>query len=125
MIKIRNIEKSFGNLDVLQNVSLDIDEGEVVSIIGSSGSGKSTFLRCINYLEKANRGIVEIDKTKIELDKANKKEVSFLRNNTAMVFQSFALFNNKTAEGNIMEGLLSVKKLDKEEARKITNKLLG
>ncbi|WBW95506.1 amino acid ABC transporter ATP-binding protein [Oceanirhabdus sp. W0125-5] len=124
MIKIRNIQKSFGDIEVLKNIGLDVKEGEVVSIIGSSGSGKSTFLRCINYLEKADGGSIEINDKKVQLSKADKKEVSFLRNNTAMVFQSFALFNNKTAEENIMEGLISVKKISKERAREKANQLL-
>jgi len=117
MIKIRNVKKSFGNIEVLKNIGLDIKDGEVVSIIGSSGSGKSTFLRCINYLEIADGGSVELNNTKVELKRADKKEIRVLRNNTAMVFQSFALFNNKTAEENIMEGLISVKKISKEVAR--------
>lgn len=124
MIKIKNIEKSFGDIEVLKNIGLEVEDGEVVSIIGSSGSGKSTFLRCINYLEKADGGSIEINNIKVELNRADKKEISFLRNNTAMVFQSFALFNNKTAEENIMEGLISVKKKSKESAMEKAAELL-
>lgn len=116
MIKIRNINKSFGELEVLKGVNLDIKKGEVVSLLGSSGAGKSTLLRCINCLEKADTGTIAMDEFFTDLSTISKGKTKWLRQNTAMVFQSFYLFNNKTVIQNIIEGLITVKKMKKREA---------
>ncbi|MBC2577319.1 amino acid ABC transporter ATP-binding protein [Peptostreptococcus russellii] len=116
MINIKNIKKRFGDNEVLKGISLDVSQGEVISIIGPSGTGKSTFLRCINCLEVADSGTISLCDKNIDLEHINKKDILWLRRNTAMVFQGFFLFNNKTVIENITEGLIVVKKMDKKKA---------
>ncbi len=107
-ITVRNLYKQFNNDEILRGIDLDIERGEVVSIIGPSGGGKSTFLRCMIGLEDINSGTIETpDKNKM-----------------GMVFQSFNLFPHKTAAQNIMESLVIVDKMDKKEAREIALNLL-
>lgn len=118
MIKLKNIIKSFGNLEVLKGINLDIDKGEVISIIGPSGTGKSTLLRCINCLEIADEGEIQMDEFSADISKISNAEKRYLRRNTAMVFQGFYLFNNKTVLQNITEGLIVVKKMKKVDADK-------
>lgn len=124
MLKINNLYKSFENLEVLKGVDLEVSKGEVVVIIGPSGSGKSTLLRCINHLETPEKGIIEINKNKVDVEKPLKKDIQLLRRETAMVFQNYNLFNNKTALENITEALTIVKKISKTEAQEIGEKLL-
>lgn len=119
MIKISNIKKSFQKNNVLNGISFDVNKGDVIAIIGPSGTGKSTLLRCINNLEKADDGSVEFDDFKIDFKNYTKKEAVMLRRKTTMVFQSFNLFQKKTALENVMEGLVIVQKKSKDEARKI------
>lgn len=107
-ISVRDLHKSYGQDEILKGIDLDINQGEVVSIIGASGGGKSTFLRCLIDLET-------IDKGEITLPEKNKM---------GMVFQSFNLFPHMTAAQNIMESLVVVDKMDKKEARKIAENLL-
>ena len=107
-ISVRNLYKKFKNDEILKGIDLDIERGEVISIIGASGGGKSTFLRCMIGLEDINSGTIETpDKSKM-----------------GMVFQSFNLFPHKTAAQNIMESLIVVDKMDKKEAREIALNLL-
>ena len=103
----------------MKGISLDIEKGDVVAILGPSGSGKTTLLRCINELEKADDGYVEIDDFKIDLNKADKKKIKELRSHTGFVFQNYNLFLNKTVLQNVTEGLVAVKKISKDEAERI------
>lgn len=118
MIELKGIYKNFGDLDVIKGVDLNIKKGQVVSIIGPSGTGKSTLLRCLNCLDKADKGTLQIEGHIFDLGSISKKEELWLRRNTAMVFQSFNLFNNKTVLQNITEGLIVVKRMKKEQADK-------
>lgn len=125
MIKIKNLYKRFGNLEVLKGIDLEINKGEVVVIIGPSGSGKSTFLRCLNYLEMPQKGSIQIDDVVVDAETVNKKDKVDLRRTTAMVFQNYNLFKNKTALENITESLMIVKKIKKEDAEILGGKLLS
>ena len=124
MIKISNLSKSFAGNVVLDNLNLEIKEGDVIALIGASGAGKSTFLRSINYLEEADSGQLEIDNFKVDFEHISKQEILELRRNTGMVFQQFNLFERRTALQNVMEGLIQVKKMPKAEAQKLAEKNL-
>ena len=118
MIKITNLHKSFGNLHVLKGIDFQAETGEVIVVIGSSGMGKSTFLRCLNYIERPEKGIIEIDNVKVNAEKCTEKEIRQLRLKTSMVFQNYNLFKNKTVLENVMLPMTSVQKLEKDEAKK-------
>ncbi|MFD2681271.1 amino acid ABC transporter ATP-binding protein [Bacillus seohaeanensis] len=122
MIKIKSLSKSFGELEVLKNIDLEIKEKEVVVLIGASGSGKSTLLRCLNFLEVAQGGDIIIDSEQIEAGKANLNKV---REKVGMVFQHFNLFPHKTVLENIIEAPIFVKGEKKEEASAKAMKLLN
>lgn len=124
MVEIKHIKKSFGKLEVLKDVSLNVDDGQVVVILGPSGSGKTTLLRCLNFLEYADSGEITIGDSRVELQKAKKKQINSLRKKTGFVFQSYNLFANKTALGNVMEGLVTARKIPKKEAEKIAAEAL-
>lgn len=124
MIKINNLKKKFGNDEILKGINLEQKKGEVVVMIGPSGSGKSTFLRCLNYLEVPTSGQIQIGDLKVEVDKVSKKDIHNLRSKSAMVFQNYNLFNNKTVIENVTEALIVVKKIDKKEANDIASKAL-
>ena len=124
LIRIKNLYKSFGDTEVLTGVSIDINRGDVVSIIGPSGSGKTTLLRCINVLTKYDKGSIKIDNVEIGYtsdDGKNRKErsenqLSEFRSELGMVFQLFYLFPHLTALENVMLGLRKVRKLSKVKA---------
>ena len=116
MIRVEHLSKKFKDNIVLDDIDLTIHDGEVVAIIGPSGTGKSTFLRCLDRLEKPESGTIAIDGETLDLAKAHGKELTELRKKTSMVFQNFNLFARKTALENVMEGLTVVKKISKEEA---------
>lgn len=124
MISVEKLTKSFGKNIVLDNIDLSIQEGEVVAIIGPSGSGKSTLLRCLNLLEKPDNGIIKIAETELDVKQHSKKEELALRNQSAMVFQSYNLFKNKTALENITLAPLVNQKLNKAEATDLGLSLL-
>ena len=118
MIEIRHLSKSFdGQTAILKDINLNVKKGEVVAILGPSGTGKSTLLRCLNYLTKPTEGIIRIGSAEIDAKKHTRKDILELRKHSSMVFQNYNLFKNKTAKQNIMEALLTVTKMDKEEAR--------
>ena len=124
MIKVENLKLSFGKNEVLKGINFKIEKGQVISIIGPSGSGKSTFLRSLNFLETASSGTITFGNETFDLSKINKKDINRLRKNTTMVFQNYNLFKNKTALENVIEGLLIVKKMNKNEAKEIGLKML-
>lgn len=117
MIKVTDLHKSFGELAVLKGIDFQADTGEVIVIIGPSGMGKSTFLRCINYIERPEKGIIEIDNVKVDAEKCTEKEIKQLRLKTSMVFQNYNIFKNKTVIENVMLPMTSVQKVEKEIAK--------
>lgn len=125
MIEIRNLHKSFGSLQVLQEVNLTLEKGKVLVIIGPSGSGKTTLLRCLNLLEIPDQGTLELGQLSLDFGAKLKKEaVLALRQQTGMVFQSYNLFPHMTVVQNVMEGPVTVQKLDKMQAKNRAMKLL-
>lgn len=124
MIEIRNLEKAFGANQVLKGVNIQVNKGDVVVVIGPSGSGKTTMLRCINFLEQADSGQITVGDLTVDAAHARKKEIHDIRLRTAMVFQNYNLFRNKTALGNVMEGLTEARGVSKEEAKAIALKAL-
>lgn len=116
MVKVENLHKSFGDLEVLKGVYHEVSKGEVDVIIGPSGSGKSTFLRCVNRLVDPDEGRVWIGEEEITAPKA---DVSKLRSKVGMVFQQFNLFPHRNVIENVMEGLVTVRNLSKDQAREI------
>lgn len=121
MIKLKNVTKSFKNLDVLTNISVDIEKGEVVAVIGSSGCGKSTFLRCINGLEKVSQGKIFINDIDITDKKTNLNKI---RAQVGIVFQQFNLFPHMTVLENLILAPMKVNKISKNEAYTIARQLL-
>ena len=117
MIEVKDLKKSFGTLDILKGISFKIQYGEVLTLIGPSGTGKSTLLRCINFLEKPNNGIITIGDLTLDTQKATRNEIYALRKKTSMVFQNYNLFKNKTALENIMEPMVTVQKMDIKKAK--------
>ena len=112
------------NKEILKGIDLHVPTGSVTVILGPSGSGKTTFLRTLNFLEKADAGTMQLNDISVDLHKASNKEILNVRRNTSMVFQSYNLFSNKTVIENIMEGLVTVKKMKKAEARDIAQRFL-
>ena len=121
MISVKNLYKSFGELEVLKGIDLEIDQGEVVVVIGPSGSGKSTLIRCLNLLETPTEGEVFIDG---EMINDPKVDVNRLRQKMGMVFQHFNLFPHKTVKGNITLAPVRLGKADKETASQKADELL-
>ncbi|MEK6454888.1 amino acid ABC transporter ATP-binding protein [Caldifermentibacillus hisashii] len=120
-IKVKNLKKNFGDLEVLKSISLDVHEGEVICIIGPSGSGKSTFLRCLNLLEEVTEGEVIVHG--VNLTDKN-IDINKVRENIGMVFQHFNLFPHLTVLENITLAPVELKKATKEEAKEAALKLL-
>ena len=133
MIKVRNVVKSFGSLEVLKGVSFDVQQGEVACIIGSSGSGKSTILRCINFLEDFQQGAISVNGKPVgyEVDASGtrrllpEKVIAGHRQRVGMVFQSFNLFPHKSVVENEMVGPIRAKGMPKAEACQIAEGLLA
>lgn len=124
MLKLTNVHKSFGKVEVLKGISLNVEKGCVTAIIGPSGAGKTTLLRCMNFLERADSGEMDFDDEHLDLKKVPKKTVLALRRKTAFVFQNYNLFSNKTALENVMEGLVIARKIPKAQAKDIAMKAL-
>ncbi|WP_026573917.1 amino acid ABC transporter ATP-binding protein [Bacillus sp. UNC438CL73TsuS30] len=122
IITVKNLRKSFGNLEVLKDINAEIKEKEVICVIGPSGSGKSTFLRCLNRLEEISGGEVVINGHNITDPKIN---INKVRQEVGMVFQQFNLFPHKTVLENITLGPIKILSMDKAEAEKIALELLN
>jgi polar amino acid transport system ATP-binding protein len=116
IVRLQDLHKTYGSAEVLKGVSLEVDEAEVMVIIGPSGTGKSTLLRCINLLTRPDRGRVWVDGEEITAPHA---DVDRIRERVGMVFQDFNLFNHLTALGNVMVGLTKVKRMPKQEATEL------
>ena len=125
MIYISELSKTFSGQKVLNNLSLEIQKGEVVALIGSSGAGKSTFLRSLNYLEAPDSGRIKIDDFEVDFEHISQDQILTLRRKLAMVFQQFNLFGRKTALENVKEGLIVVKGLSDQEATNIAREELA
>lgn len=121
MIKVENLKKNYGKLEVLKKINLEIKKGEVVAVIGPSGSGKSTFLRCLNRLEEASEGSIYFMGKNINDSKTDINEV---RKKIGMVFQNFNLFPHKTVLENLMLSPIKSKKSNPEEIKKLSLDLL-
>ena len=121
MISIKDLHKSFGDLDVLKGIDLHVDKGEIIAIIGPSGSGKSTILRCMNLLEEPTKGEIIFEGQNIADKKVN---IDKVRQKIGMVFQNFYLFPHMTVQDNITLAPTKVKKISKEEAIKKSKYLL-
>ena len=119
ILRLEEIHKQFGTLEVLKGVSLTVSQGEVVAILGPSGSGKTTLLRCMNFLETADSGRLTMDGETFDLGRITKKEMARLRRKTAFVFQNYNLFLNKTALQNVTQGLTVARKMPRAQAEEI------
>lgn len=130
IIRIANLNKHFGALHVLKDVSLAVNEQEVVCVIGRSGSGKSTLLRCINFLEQPTQGLVEVDGLLVDVEQhrltdQQKQVVHDIRLRTGMVFQEFNLFPHLSVIDNLIEAPVTVKKLPRDQAIALAEKYLA
>ena len=121
LIEVKDLCKSFGNVNVLNGISTEIAQGEVVAIIGPSGCGKSTFLRSLNLLEEPTSGVITFEGTDITV---NSVDINKMRQKIGMVFQQFNLFPNYTVKGNIMLAPVQTGLMNKEEASKRADELL-
>ena len=120
IVKISNLDKYFGLLHVLKDISLEVRPREVVCVIGRSGSGKSTLLRCINFLEDPSRGVIEVDGIRVAVKNGTTREhrqaIHEIRLKTGMVFQEFNLFPHMSVLENVIEGPVTVKGMDRKQA---------
>lgn len=124
MIRVENLSKSYGKHSVLKDISLEIGAGETVAVIGPSGTGKSTLLRCLNLLEMPSEGSITIDGMRAEAGRLTQKEIYKFRRKSTMIFQDFCLFQNKTVLENITLAMQVVQKTDKAQAEKEAEEIL-
>lgn len=124
MLQVTDVHKAFQKKEVLRGVDLEVNKGDVVVILGPSVSGKTTLLRCMNFLEKADQGTMDFDDLSVELNKASKKEIASIRKKTAFLFQNYNLFNNKTALENVTEGLVTGRKMPSVQADQVARRAL-
>lgn len=119
MISVSGLKKNFGDNEVLRGVDIDIRKGEIVTVIGPSGAGKTTFLRSLNWLDVPDSGKIRIDDVSVDAEHITRKDIRALRGKTAMVFQHYNLFRNKTVLENVTESMILVKKIPKDKAEKL------
>ncbi|MCZ0928773.1 amino acid ABC transporter ATP-binding protein [Vreelandella janggokensis] len=124
MISLQGITKRFGAHTVFQDIDLSLAQGEIIVIIGPSGTGKSTLLRCINFLERPDAGHLQVGDLNVDTQRASRADILALRRRTAFVFQNYGLFANKTALDNISEGMIVVDKLPKAKAHARAREIL-
>ena len=120
-VKVENLKKNFGSLEVLKDINMEVKEGEVVCLIGPSGSGKSTFLRCLNKLEEPTGGVIIVDDYDLM---AKTSDINKIRENIGMVFQQFNLFPHLSVIQNIMLAPVDRKRMTKEQAEEKAKRLL-
>ena len=124
MLKLENIVKSFDKNEILKGITFEVKDGEIAALIGPSGTGKTTLLRCINFLVRADSGKITIDNISVDVRHARKKEILEICRHSGMVFQSYNLFRNKTVLENVTEGLIVVKKKSRSESEAIAKREL-
>jgi len=125
MIRIEGLTKRFGDRTVLDRIDLDIAPGERIVVIGPSGTGKSTLLRCLSFLDRPDGGRIALAGLTVDAERATRAEILALRRRTAFVFQNYALFGNKTARENITEGLVVVKRQSRAAANARADAILA
>lgn len=128
VVRVENLHKYFGPLEVLRGINMEVHEGEVMVIFGRSGSGKSTLLRCINFLEDPTEGTIEVAGIRLEgghRTRHKREQIRQVRIHTGMVFQQFNLFPHMTAVQNVMEGPVTVKGMKPETMRRVAIEILG
>ena len=116
LLSVKGLSKSFGAGKILDGIDLSVAKGDVIAILGPSGAGKTTMLRCISFLERADAGDMIFDGVDYNLHDASRKEILEFRRKTGFVFQNYNLFRNRTALGNITEGLITARKMPKADA---------
>ena len=124
MISLQGITKRFSGHTVFKDIDLSLAQGEIIVIIGPSGTGKSTLLRCINFLERPDAGRLQVGDLSVDTQRASRADILALRRRTAFVFQNYGLFANKTALENISEGMIVVDKLPKAKAHARAREIL-
>lgn len=124
MLTLENVRKKFGTIEVLKGITFHVNQGDVIAILGPSGSGKTTLLRCLNFLEKADSGMMIFNGERWDMNRISRKNIALIRKKTAFVFQDYNLFFNKTVLQNVTEGLIIARKIPKKQAIAIGEKAL-
>lgn len=124
MIQIEHLKKSYGELSVLSDINLSVGKGEAVAFIGPSGTGKSTLLRCLNFLERPDSGSITIDGVTVNAETATSAQIHALRLKSSMVFQNYNLFHNMTALQNVMAPMVTVQRLSRKKAEERARELI-
>ena len=125
LLRVNGLSKSFGNGMVIQDFGLSVDKGDVIAILGPSGAGKTTMLRCVSFLERADSGTMIFDGKEYSLSSPSRHDVLEFRKKTGFVFQNYNLFLNRTALGNVTEGLIVARKMSRKDAEEKGMELLS